>query len=46
MSTLESRHARDSEVMAELLAGPWFTRVWVVQEVAVRHFRNDDERSS
>jgi hypothetical protein len=44
MSTLESRHARGSDVMAELLARPWFTRMWVVQEVAVRHFRNDDEK--
>lgn len=42
--TLEARHARGSEIMAGLLARPWFMRAWVVQEVAVRHFTNDDEK--
>ncbi|KAL2133225.1 hypothetical protein VTI74DRAFT_2734 [Chaetomium olivicolor] len=42
-STVETRHAKGRDIMHELLARPWFTRVWVVQEVAVRHWRDDDE---
>ncbi len=42
--TLQARHVRGSEIMSGLLARPWFMRAWVVQEVAVRHFRNDDEK--
>ncbi|KAJ4288783.1 hypothetical protein N0V88_007319 [Collariella sp. IMI 366227] len=42
--TVETRHAKGRHVMHEVLARPWFTRMWVVQEVAVKHFENDDEK--
>lgn len=38
------RYERGRNVMYELLGRPWFTRMWVVQEVAVRHFWHDDEK--
>jgi len=44
METVEIRHARGKDVMAGLLGRAWFRRVWVVQEVAVRHWRDDDEK--
>jgi hypothetical protein len=44
MSTVEARHAKGARLMVELLARPWFMRMWVVQEVAVRHWRDDEEK--
>jgi hypothetical protein len=42
-ATVEQRHERGRGLMSGLLARAWFTRVWVVQEVAVKHWREDDE---
>ncbi|KAK4097724.1 HET-domain-containing protein [Parathielavia hyrcaniae] len=39
-----SQLARGRDVMDQLLIRPWFTRMWVVQEVAVRHLEDDDEK--
>lgn len=44
MDTVEIRHARGKDVMEGLLGRAWFRRVWVVQEIAVRHWRDDDEK--
>ncbi len=44
MDTVEKRHAKGKDLMAGLLGRAWFTRAWVVQEVAVRHWQDDDEK--
>ncbi len=44
MNTVEERHAKGRDLMTGLLGRAWFTRAWVVQEVAVRHWQDDGEK--